>query len=222
MSRPMTIRILVTHADPLTQAGLCASLASHVDFEVLAPLHGDGDILVTDFACAVGVLSSGEAAHRAAPILVVTTSDRESDIRTALRLGVRGYVLQGCSLDELANAVRSVVRGGIHLESAISQRLAESVLGDALTHREEQVMRCVVEGVCNKEVARRLDLAVGTVKSHLRSVYGKLGVTSRTHAVAVAVRRGMLQSPTAPPGQAAAGMSSERRFDRRELERETV
>lgn len=196
MTATPPIRILVNHANPLTQAGLFAALGTHPDFEVAHPQEDAScsniDVVAADFASGVEYLRARRGETGQARVLVVTTSERESDIRLALKLGARGYVLQGCTLDELATAVRKTFSGCVHLGDVIAQRLAESIFGDNLTGREEEVLRCVVEGLCNKQIANRLDLSVGTVKSHLRAVYAKLDVKSRTHAVAVAARRGIL------------------------------
>jgi DNA-binding NarL/FixJ family response regulator len=195
-------RVLVTHSDPLTQAGLSSALAASSDFEVATRASPDPaariDVLVADYVSALGYLARQPSVGPLARVLIVTTTDRECDIRHALKCGARGYVLQGCSLEELATAVRDVSLGCVHLCPVVSQRLAESFFGNALTPREEEVLGYVVRGLCNKEIANRLELSVGTVKSHLRAVYAKLDVKSRTHAVAVAGKRGILQEERTP------------------------
>lgn len=122
--------------------------------------------------------------------------DREWEIRRALEHGVRGYLLVGCALDELAVGVRAVHRGARHLSTEVAARLAESVALEPLTAREEQVLRLVAEGLCNKAIGRKLGIAVGTVKSHLKSAFDKLDVESRTQAVAAVERRGLLRQST--------------------------
>jgi DNA-binding NarL/FixJ family response regulator len=219
MTANAPIRVLVSHADPLTKAGLSSALQSFPDFEVVVraavDVEGPVDVLAADYGCGMEYLSTPRAAGDHARVLIITASDSECDIRQALKQGVRGYVLQGCSLEELAGAVRDTFDGSVHLCPRIAQRLAESIYGNALTAREEEVLRCVVEGLCNREVAKRLDLSVGTVKSHLRAVYAKLDVKSRTHAVAVAARRGILQSnrpstaPSVPSLRPVRRVSSE-------------
>jgi DNA-binding NarL/FixJ family response regulator len=208
MTTKPLIQILVTHSDPVAQAGLTSALNAYADFEVDDYRESDprfeSDVIAADFDLGMAVLSSARSQGRSVKVLIVTSNDRECDIRRALKQGARGYVLQGCSLDELAGAVREAVAGGVHLGASIAQRLAESIYGDALTAREEEVLGHVVEGLCNKEIARELDLAVGTVKSHLRAVYAKLDVKSRTHAVAVARRRGLLQMRESTTSDAGA------------------
>ena len=197
MTTKPQIRILVTHSDPVAHAGLTTALSAYADFEVGDYRESDArfesDVIVADFDMGMAVLSSARNLGRPVKVVIMTTNDRECDIRRALKQGARGYVLQGCSLEEVAGAVREAACGGVHLGAPIAQRLAESIYGDPLTAREEEVLGHVVEGLCNKEIARELNLAVGTVKSHLRAVYAKLDVKSRTHAVAVARRRGLLK-----------------------------
>ncbi len=108
------------------------------------------------------------------------------------RSGVRGYFLVGCTVDELAAGIRTAHRGAFHLSPQIASRLADSILFEALTAREEQVLRLVVEGHCNKAIGRQLGIAVGTVKSHLKSTFDKLRVESRTQAIVAVERRGLL------------------------------
>ena len=198
MTTQPKIRILVTHSDPVACAGLASALNAHADFEVAgycdSDVRLDSDVIAADFDLGMAVLSSARSQRRSVKVLIVTTNDRECDIRRALKQGARGYVLQGCSLDELAGAVRETAGGGVHLGASIAQRLAESIYGDTLTAREDEVLGYVLDGLCNKEIARELELAVGTVKSHLRAVYAKLEVRSRTQAVAVARRRGLVQA----------------------------
>lgn len=204
------IRILVLHADPVARAGLSATFAKYSDLEVVNPAGEEDDegwSLPLPFSCSADVVvadyeSGLELATRSSrrpgaggsfKILVVASSDREWEIRSALERGVRGYVLVGCALDELACGVRTVHRGVRHLSPQVAQRLAESLSGEPLTAREEEVLRLVVEGMGNKAIARRLDIAVGTVKSHLKGVFDKLNVDSRTQAICAAERRGLLR-----------------------------
>ena len=131
-------------------------------------------------------------------VVILAGIDREWEIRSALSRGVRGYLLVGCALDELADGVRAVHRGARHLSPRVAARLAESMSVEPLTAREEEVLRLVVEGMCNKAIGRRLGIAVGTVKSHLKSTFDKLDVQSRTQAVAAVERRGLLREVPQP------------------------
>jgi DNA-binding NarL/FixJ family response regulator len=206
------IRILVLHEDPVAQVGLSAALSRHSGFDVLEaddrgtamgclvarPGERPVDVVVADYGHGVAVASDVKRrlGDGAVPrVVIVTATDREWEIRSALEHGVRGYLLTGCSLQELAEAVRAVQRGARHLSTPVVSRLAESMSLEPLTMREEEVLRLVLEGLCNKAIGRRLGIAVGTVKSHLKASFGKLGVDSRTQAMAAVERRGLLRTP---------------------------
>lgn len=210
MATAERIRVLVLHGDPVAQAGLSVAFGSYPDFDMQtfsdrrdgadsprrSTMRYSADVVVADYsngvALAAEVARQGNAA--ASPrVVVIAGFDREWEIRSALERGVRGYILVGCSLDELAAGVRAVHRGARHLSPEIAARLAESLALEPLTAREEDVLRLVVEGLCNKAIGRRLGIAVGTVKSHLKSTFDKLNVESRTQAVAAVERRGLLR-----------------------------
>jgi len=106
-------------------------------------------------------------------------------------------MLLGVPGEELVSAVRSVHQGGCHLSPSIAAKLAQSLTAEPLTAREEEVLALVTEGLCNKRVAKRLDIGVGTVKTHLRAAFDKLQVRSRAQAVVTAKRRGILRQASA-------------------------
>lgn len=208
MSFTHCIRILVLHDDPVTRAGLEAAFGNFSDFEVQKPPHPEPDpspsadpgqcsaqVVVADHPN--GVALATRIARQGNPpgcprVVIIAGMDREWEIRSALESGVRGYLLVGCAVDELAASVRTVHRGAFHLSPPIASRLADSISFEALTSREEQVLRLVVEGLCNKAIGRQLGIAVGTVKSHLKSTFDKLHVESRTQAIVAVERRGLL------------------------------
>ena len=197
------VTILVCFDSPVLQAGMMAMLARERDFDcaedVGAPFsHGNSvtpDVIVADRDRAIGWANAAVSIHgtRARPrVLVVTHSDRECDIRASLSCGVHGYLLVDDVPEHLASAIRATQPGRI-LSPRVASRLAENVALESLTQREEAVLGLVVEGLCNKSIANRLGITAGTVKSHLRSAFSKIGATSRTQAVAVVQRRGLLQ-----------------------------
>lgn len=202
MSLTHRIRILVVHADPVAHAGLSVAFNNRADFEVCAApdsaLLYAVDVVVADYSQGIALAETiaGRPSRSMGPkVLVIAGIDREWEIRSALERGVRGYLLVGCSLEELVEGVRVIHRGARYLSPQVATRLAESISLEPLTLREEEVLRLVVEGLCNKAVGRRLGIAVGTVKSHLKSTFDKLKVESRTQAIAVVERRGLLQLP---------------------------
>lgn len=203
------ISVLVLHRDPVAREGLLAAFARYHDIEVvnapgnpidarsLRPLTSRfwADVVVADYDCGSTLASRSErrsGAPDALKIMILAAGYREWEVRSALERGVLGYVLVGCALDDLASGGRAVHRGARHMSPEVAQRLAESFAGEPLTTREEEVLRLVVQGMGNKSIARRLEIAVGTVKSHLKGVFDKLGVDSRTQAICAAERRGLL------------------------------
>jgi DNA-binding NarL/FixJ family response regulator len=184
------IGIRVEHGDPVAHEGLSAALGRYPDLEVRDD-HSPVDVAVTDYSR--GVELAARAPAPSPKVLIVAGIDREWEIRSAMECGVRGYVLVGCALAELVAGVRAVYRGARYLSPQVAARLAESMCGQALTAREEEVMRLVVEGLGNKAIGRQLGIAEGTVKSHLKAAFEKLNVRSRTQAVAAVERRGLLR-----------------------------
>jgi DNA-binding NarL/FixJ family response regulator len=203
------IGVLLCHENPVLQAGLVATLAPHSDLACAEgsgsmAIHGFGakpDVIVADHLGGVRAASTGAAVPGAIRprVLIVTRSERECDIRAALSGGVQGYLLLEDLKEHLLPAVRALRLGDRYLSPRVASRLAENVALEHLTQREEAVLGLVVEGLCNKRVANSLGITVGTVKSHLRSAFGKLGATSRTQAMAIAQRRGLLDIGAAAP-----------------------
>ncbi len=219
------IRVLVLHDDPIARAGLAVALESSAEIEVRNgadhPISGgsragsepypETDVIVADYVSGLDVVRPAKRQRfppRLPGLVVVGGMDREWEIRTALESGVKGYLLPGHGVDALIESVRAVHRGMRYLEPQVVERLAESFVLDPLTPREEDVLRLVVDGLCNKAIGARLGIAVGTVKSHLKAIFGKLGVGSRTQAVAAVDRRGVLSRiEEAGPVQAGARSS---------------
>lgn len=191
------LQVLVMHDEPLVAIGLATALRQQPDFEV--SLHGidadpaSADIVIADYDGGVAwALQARKHAHPLCRVMVVTTIDREREVRAALEAGVHGYLLLGCQLHELSDGIRSVARGARALCAAVSHRLADSLIHEALTPRELDVLQLIAEGRGNKAIASGLDIAVGTVKTHVKAILGKLDARSRTEAAAVASRRGLI------------------------------
>ncbi|MGH9615343.1 MAG: response regulator [Acidobacteriaceae bacterium] len=127
-----------------------------------------------------------------ARIIVLTTYDGDEDIHRALDAGARGYLLKGMSGDELMDAIRAVHSGRSRIPAKVAERLAEWIVRPALTDRELDVLHEIVSGKSNKEIGKELTISEATVKSHINSILGKLGVTDRTQAVTAAIQRGIV------------------------------
>ncbi len=187
------IKVLIVHADPLIAAGLEATLGRMREFEILGggPRLPAADVVIADYDSALRMIAAGSAAGRR--VLILTHSDSEAKICHALEQGARGYLLLGCSLQDLAAGLRSVYLGGIALGPLVASRIADRMKQQALTRREGEILRHMMLGMSNKAIASKLALAVGTVKTHVKSVLGKLDASSRTQAVSIAQRRGILR-----------------------------
>lgn len=192
------IRVIVTHPDPILSAGLATTLRSQAGMQVHLdePREGRGalDVTITDFEQGVRMA----AARRQRPagagprVMVVARQEREHDVRRALESGVHGFVVQDCRLQELVDGVRALALGQRYMCTAVAQCMAESMARESLTVRECEVLALLAGGHCNKTIARELNIALGTVKAHVKGIMTKLEVATRTQAVSVAAARGLV------------------------------
>jgi DNA-binding NarL/FixJ family response regulator len=196
------IKVLIAHSNPLISAGLSTTLGKQRNFRVAVrsaePTASPGrtrlpfvpDVIVADYDSGVQLVASRCTAYNR--VVILTHSDSEAKICNALEQGARGYLLLGCSLKDLTEGLRSMHVGGIALGPLVTTRMAEWLKQEALTRREAEILGEMMFGLCNKQIASNLALAVGTVKAHVKSILNKLHAASRTEAVAIAQRRGIL------------------------------
>jgi two-component system NarL family response regulator len=201
MPRDEKIHVLIAHANPLVSAGLEAAFAAHEDFHLVASrAHGAAledtaglasvSVAVTD--CAAGMrLMTLERARRC-PVLIVTDDESEVSIRRAVELGIRGYLPLSTCIESIVRAVRCIHSGGTAIAPIVMAKMAVSLRSRALTGREVEVLRLVMQGLPDKAIARRLQRSVGTAKSHVKAILTKLEASSRGEAIAVAWRRGLV------------------------------
>ena len=128
-----------------------------------------------------------------ARVIVLTTYDTDEEISRALKAGAKAYVLKDISADALVTCIRDVLAGKTYLAPAAAAKLAEDVTRVQLTPRELASLRLMADGKSNKEIANELGISDRTVKTHLGHLFEKLGVTSRTEAVKIATRRGLVR-----------------------------
>jgi len=128
-----------------------------------------------------------------ARVIVLTTYDTDDDISRALKAGAKAFILKDIAADALIACVHDVLKGKTYLAPAAAAKLAERVARVELTPRELSALRLLADGRSNKEIATALGITERTVKTHLGHLFDKLGVTSRTEAVKVAVRRGLVR-----------------------------
>lgn len=199
---PMTpgsaVSVMILYADPIVAAGLTAVLHEHAGFRILPmPKPGDlecgpspADVVLADYETALRLTQ--RAPQWATKLVVFTNHDSEARICRALESGARGYLLYGVSVPELFEGIRSVHRGDVALSPLVASRITNRIRGVALTAREKVVLEQLMLGLRDKVIARRLNVGVGTVKSHVKSILEKLEADSRTAAVVMAQRRGLL------------------------------
>jgi len=147
------------------------------------------DVAVTDFETGIELMHVSQGCGR---VLIVTHDDSEANVRMALELGVRGYILIGCDPAAFTESVLTVSAGGTALGPAIAARIAYSLSQQPLTPRELTVLSFVCVGFSNKAIAHRLSLSCGTVKSHVKAILSKLNAKGRTEASSIAQRRGIV------------------------------
>ena len=128
-----------------------------------------------------------------ARVIVLTTYDTDEEITRALKAGAKAYVLKDIPADELVRCIRDVLAGKTYLAPSAAAKLAEGVTRVRLTPREMSALQLMADGKANKEIATALDISERTVKTHHGHLFEKLGVTSRTEAVRVASRRGLVR-----------------------------
>ena len=207
MAAQDNIRVLVVEDHHVVRQGLVALLNVVDGIEVVGEA-ADGVEAIAQFRkCQPNVtlidlrmprLSGVEVIQRirmetpAARFIVLTTYDGDEDIFRALQAGARAYLLKGMTTDDLVATIRTVHAGRSHIPPAIAQRLAERVGTEELTPREFDVLEQIVGGCSNKEIATALDISEATVKTHINSLLGKLGVTDRTQAATAAIQRGIV------------------------------
>ncbi|GGV10609.1 DNA-binding response regulator [Streptomyces filipinensis] len=205
------IRLLLADDHPVVRAGLRAVLETEAGMTVVAEAAtaedavaraaaGGIDVVLMDLQFGRG-MNGAEAtaaitARPGAPrVLIVTTYDTDADTLAAIEAGATGYLLKDAPPEDLAAAVRTAAAGRTILAPVVADRLLDRLRAPAtaLTRRETEVLTLVAEGLSNQAIGARLHLTEGTVKSHLARVYAKLGVESRTAAVATATDLGLIR-----------------------------
>ena len=189
----------IMHADPVMTVGLHAILAELPELRVSTSLRQpEGQrvarVLVADYDTGIALARRPmPEALRNPAVLIVTQLDKEWEVRIAMDAGVHGYVLQSCNPDEVQKAVAALAQGQRYLTESVTRSVADSLSRETLTGRETDVLQLLAQGCCNKSIARKLGIGVGTVKTHVKGVMSKLDATARTHAVVVATQRGLIR-----------------------------
>jgi len=207
MSKAESIKIMIVDDHPVVREGLSRIIVSESGMEVIAEA-GTGaealtqyrklrpDIVLLDMRMPeMTGLQTIEAIRKEfsnARIIVLSTYDLEEDIYQSLQAGARGYILKDSPRNELLASIRRVHAGERVIPPNIATRLAERIGGNELTAREFEVLKLIVKGRSNKQIGDDLGISEGTVKSHVNNILDKLGVTDRTQAMSVALKRGIV------------------------------
>jgi two-component system NarL family response regulator len=207
VSATKPVRLLVVDDHHIVRQGLIALLTTVPEMQVVAEAS-DGhqalelyrqhqpDVTLMDLRMhtmnGVETTRAIRAEFPNARIIVLTTFDGDEDIYRALQAGARGYLLKGMDTEELLAAIRTVHSGKSRIPAPVAERLAERMNAPALTDRETEVLRLIVGGNSNKEIAAALFISEATVKTHINSLLSKLGVSDRTQAATTALQRGIV------------------------------
>ena len=141
----------------------------------------------------VGVIDEIRKEDLSARIIILTTYDTDNEIYRAIKAGAKGYLLKDARREELLDYIRKVSRGETCIPQALVEKLAAGMSSETLTGRELGVLTLLARGKSNKEIGANLFISETTVKGHLRNIFTKLNVLSRTEAITVASRRGLVQ-----------------------------
>ena len=201
------IRVLSVDDHPLLRGGIAALIGNQTDMEVVAEACNgrealeqfrkhSPDITLMDLQMpgmsGIDAISAIRGEFPEARIIMLTTHAGDVQVSRALKAGARAYLLKGSLRNELLETIRAVHAGQKRVSSEVAAEIAEHSTDDALTPREVDVLRWAAKGNANKEIAAQLSLTEETVKSHMRNILAKLEAKDRTHAVAIGVKRGII------------------------------
>lgn len=203
------IRLLVVDDHALLREGIAAVIEAHDDI-LLVGEAADGrqaierfselrpDVTLMDLQMpglgGTEAIQAIRAQHPDACIAVLTTYSGDARALQAVQAGARGYLLKSMLRKELVTAIRTLAAGRRYFPEPIASELLEAISQDALTTREAQVLRSVAQGLGNGAIAAQLAISEDTVKGHMRSILDKLKARNRTHAVAIALQRGIIDA----------------------------
>ena len=202
------IRILIIENQTLVKIGIKTVLGAKDDFEIIGEadsgaegfqkfraLNPDVTILSLRLpdSCAIDTLDDYFGLEKHAKILVLADTAGDAEISKALKKGASGYICKDISPDELVKAIRVVSSGKKYIPSDIAEILSEHIGNEELTPTETRILQQIVAGKANKEIAYDLNISENTVKTHVKNVFEKLGVSDRTSAATLAIRRGLVR-----------------------------
>ena len=208
MSEQVRIHVLSVDDHPLMREGVAAIVNNQPDMLIVAQAATGGeavqmfrrhrpDVTLMDLRLpdmnGIDALVRIRAEFADARVIMLTTFEGDVEIQRALKAGARGYLLKSTPPKDLVETIRHVHAGKKGIPSHIAAHLAEHLSDEALTEREVEVLRHIAEGNRNRDIANKLFISEETVKVHIKHIMDKLDATDRTQAVAIAVRRGIIQ-----------------------------
>jgi DNA-binding NarL/FixJ family response regulator len=207
-ANPNSIRILLADDHPLLRDGVAGLVADQPDMELVGEASSGRealdqfrkhrpDITLLDLQMpemnGIDAILAIRSEFPKARIVVLTTYTGDAQILRALKAGAQAYLLKSVLRRELLDTIRAVHKGQRRIPPEIAAQLAEHAADDPLTSREIEVLRLIAAGKANKLVASDLSITEETVKGHVKSILSKLGASDRTHAVTIALKRGIIQ-----------------------------
>lgn len=208
------LRILIVEDDPMMQLGLEQSLMAHPQLEIVgqaedgylgvqAALKLKPDLVVMDIGLprldGIAATQQIKAALPETRVVILTSHQTDTEIIAALSSGADAYCIKGASVERLLSAIAAAVEGATYLDPQIARRVIDNLKppspsGNAanLSQRELEVLKLMVEGLSNPEIAQKLYLSPNTIKTHVRGIMNKLSVDDRVQAAVVALRSGLV------------------------------
>lgn len=208
MINSMQIRVLLVENQSLTRIGIKTVLETAGNFKIVgeAETGAEGfkmfrklkpDVTILSLrlpeTCAVDELDRYFAENKNAKIIVLAEHAGDAEIRRSLTKGALGYICKNTSVEELINAVKIVNTGSKFIPQDIANILSEHLGQEDLTKTEQRVLQMLVGGMSNKEIGFALDISENTVKTHVKNIFDKLGVSDRTTATTTAIKRGLVR-----------------------------
>lgn len=202
------IRVLLVEHQTLVKIGIRAILSGTEDFEIVGEAENGAegfelfkklspDLVILSLrlpdSCAIDVLGDYFSENKSVKILILADTAGDAEISKALKKGALGYICKDISPEELTKAIRVVASGKKYIPSGIAEILSEHLGEEELTKTESGVLRYLVGGMSNKEIAFALDVSENTVKTHVKNIFDKLGVSDRTSAATQAIKRGLVR-----------------------------
>ncbi len=202
------IRVLLVEDQTLTRIGVRSVIEHEPNIEIVGEteIAADGlklfselkpDVTIVGLlfpdSCTIDDLDNYFAAKSRAKIIVLADHAGDSEISRALKKGALGYICKDVEPDELIKAIRTVNAGRKYIPADIAEILSEHAGSEDLTPAETNVLRMIVGGMSNKEIAFTLDLSENTIKTHVQNIFGKIGVSDRTSAATLAIKRGLVR-----------------------------